>query len=80
MKPSLLEFARVAKALLETVPSSYWAVVFVELRMAFNRLYPHGILSTSHGVDFFDNVLAGPDAWDEKGEYGNNFRTMLRTA
>ena len=78
MTPSLLNFARVAKAVLDVTPGPMWAIMFVELRMAFSRLYLHGMLSTSHGADFFDNVLAGPDAWDEKGEYGNNFRELLR--
>ena len=77
MKPTMQEFARVAKAQLEQVPRDLWAVRFVELRLRFTRLYPHGLLSTSHGIDFFDNVLAGPEAWDEKGEYGKNFRVML---
>lgn len=70
-------FCRVAVAQLNQVPPHLWAVWYVELRMMFCRLYPHGLVSTTHGVDFFDNVLAGPEAWDEKGEYGDNFRKML---
>lgn len=78
LKPTMYDYALVARSVLDMVPGSKWAVVFIELRMAFNRLYPHGTLSTTHGADFFDNILAGASEWDEKGEYGDNFRKMLR--
>jgi hypothetical protein len=74
----MLEFARVARLQLGLVPAHLWALWFVELRMSFARLYSKGICSTTHGVDFFDNVLAGPDAWKEEGEYGDNFRKLFK--
>lgn len=79
-RPCPVDFAREARHTLANTPGSVWALVFVELRMMFNRLYPHGLLSTAHGAEFFDNVLAGAAAWTEEvegGEYGNNFRKML---
>lgn len=77
---SMLEFAKVSRQQLRDVPASLWAVLFVELRMQFHRRYGRRlILSTVHGVDFFDNVIncAGGREWEEKGEYGNNFRKLF---
>lgn len=76
-RPTLIEFANVAKIILESVPAHLWAEWFVVLRMQFARHYSKGTVSTSHGIDFFDNVLAGPEAWDEEGEYGDNFRMLF---
>lgn len=54
---------------------------YVNLRLQFFRQFNPGyICSTSHGIDFFDNVkncLAGEE-WTEKGEYGNNFRKLIQ--
>lgn len=58
-----------------------WAALFIRLRMEFHRLYSKGrVCSTSHGVDFFENVLdfAAGVPWEEPGEYGNNFRSIVR--
>jgi hypothetical protein len=35
--------------------------------------------STSHGADFFDNVVncINGAEWEEKGELGNNFRKLV---
>ncbi len=79
----LLDYARAAKLLLDQVGNQSpgeWPAQFVALRMGFCWLFPHGTLSTSHGIDFFDNVIAGPEAWKEESEYGENFREMLRDA
>jgi len=72
----MMMFARAAKEILSRVPEHMWATWFVELRMQFARCYSKGICSTSHGIEFFDNVLAGPANWQEPGEYGNNFRKL----
>lgn len=54
---------------------------YVNLRLQFFRQFNPGyICSTSHGIDFFDNIrncLAGEE-WMEKGEYGNNFRKLIQ--
>lgn len=71
-------FCRAVLRDLADTPPDRWAEEWVEARMEFCHLFPHDLLSTSHGIDFFANVIAGPDAWDEKGEYGNNFRKMFR--
>lgn len=74
-----LDFALAAHSELETCPADEWATRFVELRMEFHRKYGQRLVtSTEHGADFFRNVLAGPEAWKEKGEYGDNFRKMLK--
>jgi hypothetical protein len=72
----MMLYARCAKDILNVARAEYWAAVFVELRIEFTRLYSRGICSTSHGIEFFDNVLAGPANWKEPGEYGNNFRKL----
>lgn len=72
----MMEYARVAQTQLASVPAHLWAVWFVELRMQFVRAYGQGVCSTSHGVDFFAHVLAGPAHWKEAGVYGDNFRKL----
>lgn len=78
----MLEMARAAAITLDAVPGRIWADVYVELRMIFHRRYGRGlVISTTHGADFFDNVIdccEGTLAWDEKGELGENFRKMIR--
>jgi hypothetical protein len=60
-----------------------FAVAFVEARMAFARTYTRDYLfSTSHGLEFFQNVLdcaSGKLVWKEEGEYGNNFRKFIQS-
>lgn len=59
-----------------------WAALFVSLRMKLQREYLKGfVLSTSHGIDIFENILACLDGaeWEEKGELGNNFRKFIGT-
>lgn len=59
-----------------------WAETFIKLYLEFWRKYGRGLtLSISHGVNFFDNVVGcceGTMKWKEEGEYGNNFREMIR--
>lgn len=61
--------------------SNNFAVDYVNARLDFFRKFNPGyICSTSHGVDYFDNLrncLAG-DSWTEKGEYGDNFRKLIK--
>jgi len=74
-----IKSAHDAIAQLKACEPHLWADLFVKLYMQFHRMYGQGyITSTSHGVDFFDNVVAGPEAWKEKGIYGDNFRKMLK--
>jgi hypothetical protein len=58
-----------------------WADEFVRLRMDFHRQHGRGlILSTWHGLDFFDNVLNclnGGECDEPKGEYRNNFLKLI---
>lgn len=75
---------------LELCQGERWAVRWTELRMELSRKYAGGLIfSTSHGIDFFSNVLASynGEAWleeDERAtgrltnEYGRNFRTMIK--
>lgn len=77
MNTEMVEFAKAVKDLLDTVSKDLFAPLFVESRMEFTRRYSKGICSTSHGLEFFENVIAGPDKWKEKGEYGDNFRKLF---
>ena len=59
-----------------------WADEYVKLRMEFHRRHGHGlIMSTWHGLDFFDNLLKAIETneiCDEpKGEYRNNFLKLV---
>ena len=77
----MLETARVYATTLSMVPQRVWAEVWVELRMSFHRCFGRGLItSTAHGIDWFENVIAaceGRLVWEEKGEYGDNFRKMI---
>lgn len=59
-----------------------WGKVFVNLKMEFCRKYQRGLItSTIHGADFFSNLLnciENKTQWDEKGEYGENFRKLIK--
>lgn len=67
--------------ILRKVPSYLYGELFVEFRMEFCRLFTAKlIMSTSHGSEFFQNVvncLEGKEEWTEAGEYGDNFRKMI---
>ena len=67
---------------LAKVDGKRWAEEFVRLRMEFHRRHGHGlILSTWHGIDFFDNLLValkhGEFFTEPKGEYRNNFLKLI---
>lgn len=77
---SLREFCEDALAKLKEAKKEWWAAVFVKLRMDLQAQYLRGlVLSTSHGVNIFENILAGLNGvqWEEKGELGNNFRLLI---
>jgi hypothetical protein len=60
---------------------SDWAKSFVRLKMSFWRRHCMGLIfTTSHGVDFFSNILAcleGRMKWTEEGDYNENFRKFI---
>ena len=77
----MLEAAQAAKRQLAMVSMAAWAEVFVELKMDFWRKFSRGfVCSTQHGVDYFDNVVVACRGvrWEEPGEFGENFRRMIR--
>jgi len=75
------KFCMVAISNLSFTRGKRWAEKYVELRMEFHRKHGHGlILSTWHGVEFFDNVLKalnGDMCKEPKGEYRNNFLKLI---
>jgi hypothetical protein len=74
------EFAQQVQAELSACPLNRWAEVFVKRRLEFAGRFNNGLIfSTSHGADFFDNVVNCIDGaeWEEKGELGNNFRKLV---
>ena len=77
---SLKQFCEESIQVLTGTPAETWAEVFVARRLELQRLYLRGkILSTTHGADIFRNILAclAGEPWEEKGEYGNNFRAVI---
>lgn len=78
----LVECAKACELVLSVQTGKRWAELFVDLRMWFHR--EHGrklICSTSHGIDFFRNVIEvaeGRLVWEEEGEYGDNFRKLIK--
>lgn len=66
---------------LRVLKKEHWGPGFVNLRIDFARHWCDGLIfSTIHGTNFFENILACLDGkpWDEKGEYGQNFRELIR--
>jgi hypothetical protein len=67
---------------LNQVSKEYWAEYFVNAHMQFWRKHCLGLIfTTSHGVDFFSNILAcleGTMKWEEEGEYNDNFRKFIK--
>lgn len=61
-----------------------WASLFVNLKMEFFRKYQRGLIcSTSHGIDWFHNIIdcLNGKEWsveDHKGEFENNFRKLIQ--
>lgn len=81
----MLEYARCCQQALCNLPSSLYGMAWVEFRIGFARKFqmgPRSTTSTAHGLEFFDNVVAcceGRMEWNEKGEYGDNFRRLIAT-
>ena len=79
------EYCVAAIAELKTLKAPVWAERFVALRMDFCRKFQVEdklITSTSHGTEFFLNVLNGLNGqeWDKhehKGIYEDNFRRLV---
>ena len=78
----MLDLAVQLKVHLELVRPEKWAEAFVNVKMEFFRCYGRGLISScEHGVNYFDNVIGlcrGTLEWKEKGEYGENFRKMVK--
>ncbi len=66
---------------LKACKNEEWAVIWVNRRMEFTRKFNMDLcFSTTHGADFFQNVLdclAGT-IWKEDGLYGKNFRELIK--
>ena len=78
----LLDHCKQVQQQLDSLNDQRWGLFFVEARMDFHRRFCNGfIFSTSHGIDFFTNVIdsfEGRLQWDEKGCYGDNFRKFIK--
>ena len=85
----MIEMLEDAKAMVRALNSPYfdqhpklWGENFVELRIWFHRKHGRGlVLSTLHGIDFFQNVVdacEGRMKWKEEGIYGDNFRKLIK--
>jgi len=85
MPNPMREFCVAAIAELRTLQAPVWAERWVALRMDFCRKFQvedNLITSTTHGSDFFTNVLNGLDGEDwskheHKGIYEDNFRRLI---
>jgi hypothetical protein len=85
MNDPMLNIAKICAQALDIIAvenRSKWAGTFIQFYLEFWRRYGRGLtISISHGVNFFDNVIGcceGTMKWTEEGEYGNNFRTMIK--
>lgn len=79
------QFCIDAIAELKACPLDRWAVTYIRLRYhEFWPRYASGLIfSTTHGADFFQNLLdcLNGKEWtkkDEAGEYGDNFRKLIK--
>jgi len=77
----MLECAKACEHILNLAPPWRFPDLFVDLKMWFSKKYSRGLTtSTTHGIDFFRNVVGlaeGTMKWEEEGEYGDNFRKMV---
>lgn len=77
------KFVLEAIQILEKAQGENWASLFVKLRLQFHDKFQRKdnlIISTSHGIAFFENLLQCIDkkmTWDEEGLFGNNFRKLV---
>lgn len=82
MRNEILTYCQQIQQQLDSLNDQRWGLFFVEARMQFHRRYNDGLIfSTSHGIDFFTNVIdsfEGRLQWDEKGVYGDNFRKFIK--
>lgn len=80
-KDPMLECAKACELILNLAPPRRFGDLFVDMKMWFVGKFGRGLTtSTTHGADFFKNVIGlaeGTLEWDEKGEYGDNFRKMV---
>jgi hypothetical protein len=80
-KDPVLDCAKACELILDLAPSWRWADVFVDLKMWFHGRHGRGLISsTSHGIDFFRNIIdvaEGRMKWEEEGQYGDNFRKLV---
>lgn len=79
----LVDCAKACELVLSLAPKGHrWAELFVDLKMWFFRKHCRGLIcSTSHGTDWFTNIIGlaeGTMEWKEEGEYGNNFRKLVK--
>lgn len=64
---NLLQYCKWAQSILNTCPREDWVKKFIELRSKAFVTYHNGlVLSNSHGVSYFDNVIK---YWDNPEEY-----------
>lgn len=72
--------AKLAQATLDSTTHEDWAVTFVGLKMEWFRQFANGLVcSTSHGLDYFTNLMDAYDGklkWNEEGDLGANFRKL----
>ncbi len=68
------------------VGGSEFGYLYVHHSMELYRLFKYepklnvGLFSSLHGPDFFEVIircLDGSEEWEEKGEYGSNFRRFI---
>ena len=80
-KDPMLDCAKAIELFLSVLPADRWAFWFVDLKIWFHRQHGRGLISsTSHGIDFFRNIIdlaEGRLEWDEEGQYGDNFRKLV---
>lgn len=83
---SFLEFCKETLDLLENCGSAEFAPLYVKRRNEAFQMFHNGLIcSTSHGINYFNNVvnfIENPDGYKEtvsgKSEYEENFRNVLR--
>jgi hypothetical protein len=72
--------ALLAQTVLDAIPAKGWAETFVYLKMDWFRKHANGLIcSCEHGLDYFKHIIAAYECrleWNEKGDYGENFRRM----
>lgn len=81
---NLLEYSIQTQNLLDNCNPKDYAKLFIEAKLKCYDLYYKGIInSSSHGIDFFKNVIKfwdNPDSYcnNEKNTYEYNFVKILK--